>query len=346
MLVGSTAPGEPDTLAQTVSLTQAAGENESALVAAVEATDRRDLKSDASQSDASNIEKTASAPSVDFKLDRAVGSALSKSLNKVGVASSVGVPIAVQSAFDWWTYLAKGEEVSQQLYAIAKETSAESEAIALDDTVLGDRSLVSALEQHLPKAANKAGVAKAQTVALAQSATPDKAAPEGCAGVQPIYYNPAFSVDTAALQHSRWGRISFPLAIPAAITSAFGWRIHPISGDRRFHAGIDIGAPTGTPVLAALPGRVVAADYMGGYGLAVIVENSETAQRNVYAHLSGIAVQPGMVLQQGTVLGFVGSTGNSTGPHLHFETQVLTSNGWVAIDPLAVAAGVTVSQGN
>lgn len=126
--------------------------------------------------------------------------------------------------------------------------------------------------------------------------------------------------------------MAFPLPIPAAITSAFGWRIHPISGDRRFHAGVDFGAPMGTPVLAALPGEVVAAGSQGGYGLTVILENQ--GHRNLYAHLSAIAVQPGQVVSAGSIIGWVGSTGNSTGPHLHFESQYLTAQGWQAVDPL------------
>ncbi|NJN58038.1 MAG: M23 family metallopeptidase [Leptolyngbyaceae cyanobacterium SL_5_9] len=132
--------------------------------------------------------------------------------------------------------------------------------------------------------------------------------------------------------------MAFPLPIPAALTSAFGWRIHPIFGDRRFHAGIDLGAPQGTPVIAAVSGQVVVANNMGGYGLTVVLENQSVTLRNLYAHLSGIAVQPGTWVEQGSVIGWVGSTGNSTGPHLHFEAQQLTANGWVAVDPLANGA--------
>jgi murein DD-endopeptidase MepM/ murein hydrolase activator NlpD len=124
----------------------------------------------------------------------------------------------------------------------------------------------------------------------------------------------------------------FPLPIPAQITSFFGWRTHPITGDRRFHAGTDLGASTGTPVLAAYPGTVDTADYVGGYGLTVIL-NHNNAQQTLYGHMSQLLVQPGQVVQQGTVIGLVGSTGNSTGPHLHFEVRNLTPEGWVATDP-------------
>lgn len=125
----------------------------------------------------------------------------------------------------------------------------------------------------------------------------------------------------------------FPLTIPASITSLFGWRIHPITGARNFHAGTDLGAPLGTPVLAAYAGNVVIANFLGGYGLAVVLEHNKSTQQTLYGHLSEIFVQPGEWVEQGTVIGRVGSTGNSTGPHLHFETRQLTPEGWVATDP-------------
>ena len=125
----------------------------------------------------------------------------------------------------------------------------------------------------------------------------------------------------------------FPLTIPAAITSIFGWRVHPISGNYRIHSGTDLGADQGTPVIAVTDGRVASADYLGGYGLAVILRHENNTQESFYAHLSQILVQPGEEVTQGTVIGLVGSTGNSTGPHLHFEWRVVTENGWVAVDP-------------
>ncbi|MBD2609416.1 M23 family metallopeptidase [Scytonema hofmannii FACHB-248] len=128
------------------------------------------------------------------------------------------------------------------------------------------------------------------------------------------------------------GGMMYPLSIPSSITSLFGWRVHPITGDRRFHAGTDLGAAMGTPILAAATGQVEIADWVGGYGLTVIL-NHTSAQQTLYGHMSEVFVQPGQLVQQGTVIGRVGSTGNSTGPHLHFEVRHLTSQGWVAIDP-------------
>ncbi len=128
-------------------------------------------------------------------------------------------------------------------------------------------------------------------------------------------------------------QLIFPLAIPAPITSAFGWRMHPISGDQRFHSGTDLGAPMGTPVLAAYAGRVAISDFMGGYGLAITLDHNQGTQQTLYGHLSEIFVKPGDPVKQGDVIGRVGSTGNSTGPHLHFEFHQLTSEGWLALDP-------------
>ena len=125
-------------------------------------------------------------------------------------------------------------------------------------------------------------------------------------------------------------KFMFPLTIPAPITSVFGWRVHPITGNYRFHSGTDLGAPLGTPVLAAYPGTVEIADYMGGYGLTVVLDHNKSTLQSLYGHLSEIFVQPGEKVEQGTVIGRVGSTGNSTGPHLHFETRQLTAQGWVA----------------
>ncbi len=125
----------------------------------------------------------------------------------------------------------------------------------------------------------------------------------------------------------------FPLAVPAPITSLFGWRSHPIFGDMRFHAGTDLGAPEGTPVLATQDGKVEVADYLGGYGLTVILRHDNDTLETRYAHLSQILVRPGEVVKQGEVVGLVGSTGNSTGPHLHFELRELTSQGWVVHNP-------------
>ncbi|NEZ62366.1 M23 family peptidase [Leptolyngbyaceae cyanobacterium CCMR0082] len=125
----------------------------------------------------------------------------------------------------------------------------------------------------------------------------------------------------------------FPLAAPSPITSLFGWRWHPIHHTYRFHSGTDLGAPQGTPILATQAGQVSVADYLGGYGLTVILRHNDNTLESRYAHMSHMLVQPGEWVEQGEVIGLVGSTGNSTGPHLHFELRQLTREGWSAINP-------------
>jgi murein DD-endopeptidase MepM/ murein hydrolase activator NlpD len=136
----------------------------------------------------------------------------------------------------------------------------------------------------------------------------------------------------------------YPLVSPVAVTSLFGWRVHPISGAMRFHSGIDLGAPIGSSVLAAFTGRVVSADWMGGYGKTVVLEHGKV--RSLYAHLSEALVRPGQFIPQGAVIGLSGSSGNSTGPHLHFEVQRLTGNEWIAVDsgPQLQAAAQQLSR--
>lgn len=125
----------------------------------------------------------------------------------------------------------------------------------------------------------------------------------------------------------------FPLIGSATTSSSFGWRLHPILGNWLLHAGKDLAAPEGTPVVAALAGRVISSGLAGGYGLAVEVEHDRPRRRTLYGHLSELYVKAGERVRQGEVIGRVGSTGLSTGPHLHFELRLPGSGGWVAVDP-------------
>jgi murein DD-endopeptidase MepM/ murein hydrolase activator NlpD len=124
----------------------------------------------------------------------------------------------------------------------------------------------------------------------------------------------------------------YPLMTPATITSRFGWRTHPLTGKRRFHSGVDIGAPSGAPVVATESGTIVSAGWNGGYGKAIVIQHNGV-QQTLYGHLSEISVQAGQSIAKGTVIGLVGSTGNSTGPHLHFESRMSSGTSWTAVDP-------------
>jgi murein DD-endopeptidase MepM/ murein hydrolase activator NlpD len=105
------------------------------------------------------------------------------------------------------------------------------------------------------------------------------------------------------------------------VTSGFGWRIHPVFHERRFHSGIDISSPYGTPIRSAASGKVVFAGSQTGYGNYVIVYHGGKIA-TLYAHMSSIGVGDGTQVIQGQTIGRVGCTGYCTGPHVHFEVRV------------------------
>ena len=118
-------------------------------------------------------------------------------------------------------------------------------------------------------------------------------------------------------------------ATSTLITDYYGWRTHPIWGTQKFHSGVDIGCGYGTPIFAAASGYVEIAGDAGGYGLAVQI-NHGGGYTTFYAHNSSLAVSPGQYVNQGDVISYCGSTGWSTGPHLHFEVMI---NG-ATVDPM------------
>ncbi len=122
------------------------------------------------------------------------------------------------------------------------------------------------------------------------------------------------------------GQFIYPVGGP--ITSPFGYRTHPILGTTRFHAGLDFGVGEGTPIRAADHGVVIHADWCGGYGNAVIIQHGHDIS-TLYGHCSRLLVHHGQAVRQGDVVGEVGSTGMSTGPHLHFEVR----QGGTPVDP-------------
>lgn len=108
--------------------------------------------------------------------------------------------------------------------------------------------------------------------------------------------------------------------VQGAITSRFGARLDPISGERSTHTGVDLGAPEGTPIPAARDGVVIAAGPRGGYGNAIEIAHAD-GSTTLYAHASQVNVTPGMSVREGEVVGRVGQTGRTTGPHLHLEVR-------------------------
>jgi murein DD-endopeptidase MepM/ murein hydrolase activator NlpD len=119
--------------------------------------------------------------------------------------------------------------------------------------------------------------------------------------------------------------------VPGLVSSDFGLRRHPILGYTRMHKGVDFRAGYGTPILAATDGVIAAAGWAGGYGKQVRINHGGGITTS-YSHMSRIVGEPGTPVRQGQLIGYVGSTGMSTGPHLHYELHV---NG-VAVDPASV----------
>jgi murein DD-endopeptidase MepM/ murein hydrolase activator NlpD len=140
--------------------------------------------------------------------------------------------------------------------------------------------------------------------------------------------------ETAAATGLRPGSASlkgFIMPTSGRIGSAFGPRVHPIFGAVREHTGVDIGSRTGNPIWASKDGRVIFSGWKGGYGNTVVMVHGDGTVTTLYAHMSVIRANVGDVVDQGELVGEIGSTGFSTGPHLHFEVRV---NG-IPKDPVA-----------
>jgi murein DD-endopeptidase MepM/ murein hydrolase activator NlpD len=142
----------------------------------------------------------------------------------------------------------------------------------------------------------------------------------------------------AANAEQRQATVSSITGLPVAghITSYFGYRYHPILHFTRFHAGVDIGASWGSPIVAAGDGQVVGAGWAGGYGRQVRIAHVGGLVSS-YSHMSQIVASPGTFVHAGQVIGYVGSSGLSTGPHLHYEVLA----GGRPVNPLSVRFAAT-----
>ncbi len=119
-------------------------------------------------------------------------------------------------------------------------------------------------------------------------------------------------------------RVSVPSRMPldnARLSSDYGMRTHPVLGGLRSHKGVDLSAPTGTPIYATADGYVSKAEWFSSYGKYVSIEHGANLQTR-FAHMSRIAVDAGTRVKKGQLIGYVGSTGRSTGPHLHYEVRI------------------------
>ena len=137
-------------------------------------------------------------------------------------------------------------------------------------------------------------------------------------------------------------KVSIPSQMPlqkATLTSDFGMRIHPVLGGRRAHKGIDLAAPTGTPVYATADGLVGMAQWFSSYGNYIQIEHGAGLETR-FGHLSGYTVHAGDRVTKGQLIGYVGSTGRSTGPHLHYEVRIAGG----AVNPLPYMVETTAQE--
>jgi len=151
--------------------------------------------------------------------------------------------------------------------------------------------------------------------------------------------SPAQTTSPAASREDESQISDLHLPLQAPVSSSFGLRRDPFSHGIRFHKGLDLSAPEGMKVVTALPGKVISAGYQSGYGKAVLVQHTGGVQTR-YGHLGSINVRAGDTVDAEAVLGTVGQTGRSTGPHLHFEV-IRTGQ---AVDPLTVAGSQTINR--
>jgi len=187
------------------------------------------------------------------------------------------------------------------------------------------------LDQEISKSVAEAGglgLAKMMTgQAATRSVSP--ANPRPVRMVQPV----------ADLSHIR--AEDGPLPVDGVVTSRFGRRHDPFHGKHSFHKGLDIAAPSGTPIQPVRPGTVVSAGRRGGYGNVVVLDHGD-GTTSMYAHCKALKVQPGQRVELGEVIATVGSTGRSTGPHLHLEIH---RNG-EAVDPVEALGWETENSGH
>ena len=231
----------------------------------------------------------------------------------------------------YWTLRAAGaspQAAAQYLSALASEIDVGGDIAPGDqfDLILSSRS--SADGERQEGALLYAG--------LDRIAAPDLQLVRWSAGGRARWINAA-NVDQPVAASSG---LAWP--VPGRITSYFGYRVHPIFRFRRFHSGVDFGASWGSPIVAAADGQVVGAGWAGGYGRQVRIAHGGGVQTS-YSHMSQIAASPGSFVRQGQLIGYVGSSGFSTGPHLHYE---VIRHG-VKVNPLGVrfAAAPVVDRG-
>ncbi|MFZ9396356.1 MAG: peptidoglycan DD-metalloendopeptidase family protein [Erythrobacter sp.] len=220
--------------------------------------------------------------------------------------------------------------VGQSLYRSARAAGAPASAVqefirALDDQLDLERSVRATDEFDIIMAYRRAATGERQAGKLLYAGIDRGGKPK----TQLMRWGPdGLFYEATGVGEQRGGLIS---PVPGRITSSFGMRRHPILGYRRMHSGIDFSAGYGTPIVAVTDGRITSAGRMGGCGIGVRIEHGNGLSTR-YCHMSRMAVNGGQSVRGGQVIGYVGSTGLSTGAHLHYE---MYRNGR-AVDPRSV----------
>ena len=227
---------------------------------------------------------------------------------------------------DFFTRMDLLKRVIQQDYDLVQVVFAEKTAIETSqkelekDKAAKEKLVASAADRK--KEAEKKQAAKQAIIDKMETdrATQERIINENLAAskeVEQMIRNSRYQPASPAL--SGGGALNWPLGGP--ITSPFGWRVHPITGASRFHSGIDIGGDYGDTIHAAGAGIVSYAGWISGYGYAVIIDHGGGIS-TLYGHNQALLVSEGQSVSQGQAIAECGSTGNSTGPHCHFEVRV------------------------
>ena len=243
-----------------------------------------------------------------------------------GQISYLDVLFGAKDFQDFFTRMDLLKRVIEQDYGLVQVVFAEKTAIeqsqkALEtDRVAKEKLVQSAAERK--KEAEKKQSAKQAIIDKMETdrATQERIINENLAAskeVEQMIRNSRYQPASPAL--SGGGALNWPLGGP--ITSPFGWRVHPITGASRFHSGIDIGGDYGDTIHAAGAGVVSYAGWISGYGYAVIIDHGGGIS-TLYGHNQALLVSEGQSVSQGQPIAECGSTGNSTGPHCHFEVRV------------------------
>ncbi|MGP1407991.1 murein hydrolase activator EnvC family protein [Selenomonas sp.] len=243
-----------------------------------------------------------------------------------GQISYLDVLFGAKDFQDFFTRMDLLKRVIEQDYSLVQVVFAEKTAIEQSQKALEtDRAAKEKLVQSAAERRKEAEKKQSAKQAIIDKMETDRATQERIINenlaaskeVEQMIRNSRYQPASPAL--SGGGALNWPLGGP--ITSPFGWRVHPITGASRFHSGIDIGGDYGDTIHAAGAGVVSYAGWISGYGYAVIIDHGGGIS-TLYGHNQALLVSEGQSVSQGQPIAECGSTGNSTGPHCHFEVRV------------------------